>query len=129
MELIGRPKKFELGDIVRYIGSLQGKNDQHFVVVDYESIEDTRRYRVIPLDFRFRRRGDAVWMWSWTLKSLGRHSGTASVRTYRANEALIERGCSCMCCIHESYDAKEWTNHGRWRDPEVIVYRDEDKAQ
>ena len=109
---MGRPRKFSNGEIVEsYQGTL-------YVVVDYENIEDERRYRVIPLDFRKRRRGDAVWIYSWVLKSTGEHSGTASIRTYRANEALIERGCSCQCCIHEAYDTKSWTDHGRWRNPE-----------
>ncbi len=119
---MGRPKKFELGDIVEYIGSLQANGV--FVVVGYESIDDTRRYRVIPLDFRMRRRGDAVWKWSWILRATGQRSGTASVKTYRANEALIERGCSCQCCIHTAFGSSEWTNWGRWRDPEPVGIED-----
>ena len=112
---MGRPRKFELGDIVT--GTVDGR--VKYVVVDYENIDDQRRYRCIPLDFRKRRRGDAVWIFGWVLRGTDQRSGTASLKTYRANESLVERGCSCQCCIHESYDAAAWTNHGRWRDPEV----------
>ena len=114
---MGRPRKFTNGGIVTGIINHTVK----YVVVDYENINDERRYRCVPLDFRKRRRGDAVWIASWVLESTGEHSGTASIRTYRANEALVERGCSCQCCIHEAYDTQEWTDHGRWRDPEQLA--------
>ncbi len=117
---MGRPRKFENGEIVQGTMPRVGAKPK-YVVVDYENVEDERRYKVIPLDFRKRRRGDAVWVYSWVLESTGQHSGTASIRTFRANEALVERGCSCQCCIHEAYDTQEWTDHGRWRDPEQLA--------
>jgi hypothetical protein len=97
-----------LGDIVEHDG-------QYFVVVEYREDPGTR-YRVIPLDSRTRRRGDAVWMPSWKLLATGERSGTASVKTYRANLSMEDRGCECQCCIHEAYGLSEWTNYGRWRD-------------
>ena len=116
---MGRHKKFKMGEIVE-----EPEHDdpyqpqQKFVVVDYESIGDDRQYRVIPLDSKKRRRGTAVWMRAHLLESTGEKSGTASLKTYRANESLIDRGCSCQCCIHEAYDSWEWTNWGKWRSPD-----------
>lgn len=91
---------------------------KRYVVVEYESIDDDRRYRVIPLDSKKRRRGDAVWMRAHLLESTGERSNTASLKTYRANESLIDRGCTCQCCIHEAYDPWEWNNWGKWRSPD-----------
>lgn len=123
--VIGRNRKHSLGDIVCSVEPQESKDQliywspQRYVVVGYDDTPDARRYRVVPLDAQKRRRGDAVWMESWKLDATGEHSGTASVKTYRANEALISRECSCQCCIHESYDPHEWTNHGKWRESEL----------
>jgi hypothetical protein len=114
---MGRNRKFELGEIVRRVGPVASRSThQRYVVVGYEP--DERRYRVIPLDYKNRRRGDAAWMQSWWLMTTNQSSGTASIKTYRANEALPERGCSCQCCIHTAYSLSEWTNHGGWRELE-----------
>ena len=104
---MGRHRKHLLGDIVESQG-------RYWVVVEFRE-EPGSRYRVIPLDAQKRRRGDAVWAPSWELLSTGEHSGTASLKTYRANQSMPDRGCECHCCIHEAYGLGEWTNWGRWR--------------
>ena len=109
---MGRNRKHDLGDIV------EDRNCtlRRMVVVDYDDTPDARRYRVVPLDKRKRRRGDAVWLESWRLVETGEHSGTASIKTYRANGKLPDRGCECQCCIHEAYNSGFWTNTGGFRD-------------
>ena len=111
-----RNRKFDLGEIVaeKNWGDTPIKM---FVVVDYDDTPDARKYRVVPLDGRKRRRGDAKWMASYSLKTWeGEHSGTASIKTYRANAKLPDRGCECQCCIHEAYNSGFWTNTGGFRD-------------
>lgn len=114
--IIGRNRKFALGDIVyrdhAYVPSF-------YVVVEYDDTPDARKYRVVPLDSRKRRRGDAIWLESWKIEGTWEHSGTASIKTYRANQALPDRGCNCECCVHEAYDMSHWDNTGGWRAPEV----------
>ncbi len=111
---MGRHRKFKDGEIVRGVADGSVK----YVVVDYESSDEERRYRIIPLDNKKRRRGDAFWTRAYVLESTGERSGTASLKTYRANESMSERGCSCQCCIHEAYDPKSWNNWGDWRSPD-----------
>lgn len=108
--ITGRNRKHELGDIVEH-----GRNSL-YVVVAYDDTPNARKYRVVPLDSRKRRRGDAVWMESWKLGETGERSGTASIKTYRANLALPDRGCECQCCCHEAYDMSHWDNTGGWRE-------------
>ena len=55
-------------------------------------------------------------MQSWWITETGEHSGTASIKTYRANAKLPDRGCECQCCIHEAYNSGFWTNTGGFRD-------------
>lgn len=110
--ITGRNRKHELGDIVR-----RGER-WLYVVVEYDDTPDARKYRVVPLDERKRRRGDAIWLESWKLIATGERSGLASIKTYLSNKALPDRGCECECCVHEAYSLDEWTNQGKWRDPE-----------
>ena len=114
---MGRHRKFQLGDIALrfYHGCITGAEEM-VVIVDYDDTPDARRYRVVPLDSRKRRRGDALWETSDGLEPTGERSGTASIKTYRANGKLPDRGCECQCCIHEAYNSGFWTNTGGFRD-------------
>ena len=108
--VIGRHRKHDLGDIVEDIHTRRLA-----VVVEYDDTPDARRYRVVPLDARKRRRGDAYWTESWVLQSTGEHSGTASIKTYRANAKLPDRGCECQCCVHEAIDLSLFGFIGQWK--------------
>ena len=116
---MGRTRKFQLGDIAKHKQPSEWRQ-RRYVIVEYKvtgrGLDKDRRYRVIPLNGQKRRRGDAMWLPSWQLEPTGEHSGLASVKTYRANQSMPDRGCDCQCCIHDAYDPYEWTNHGRWRD-------------
>lgn len=100
----GRPRKFNLGDIVNYDGEWQ-------VVVDHRLRGTKSEYRCIALNYKRKRYGRAVWRSSGLLTATGEHSNTGSILTYRANEYLeaeLGRGCDCHCCIHTAIPRSEF---------------------
>lgn len=114
---VGRPYKHKLGAIVTHRDT-----GQMYVAVDRRSRGTKSEYRVIPLTGRHQRYGPATWVNTSLLEKAGKHSHTASVLTYRANEYLdaeVGRECDCHCCVHTRIPHQEFKRaSGEWKDGE-----------
>jgi hypothetical protein len=97
---MGRLHKFKTAEVVTF-------EDRPAVVVDYrQSGRGQGQYRVVRLHGwpAGQGYGPAVWINSDHLDHFGdgRFRRFATVRKYRANAKLVERGCRCECCVHEA---------------------------
>ena len=104
---VGRPRKFKLGEIIKYDKGLG-------VVVAHRLRRTKSEYRIVPVSGGRKRYGRAAWKNSAELKTNGEHSATGSLVTYRANRWLNGelpegRGCFCECCIHEAIPRKSFS--------------------
>jgi hypothetical protein len=105
----GRKRRFKFGDI-----SVDRRDGQLRVIVDYRMRGTKAEYAGIPMNGRHERFGPAQWVSSSELHTTGKSSKTASVRTYRANNKLEEevgRGCRCHCCIHTAIPGDAFSIH------------------
>jgi len=120
---MSRLRKFKLGDLCLWNKPINGVPDiesmQYFgIVVDYTQDGTGRgRYRVIrtlhPISGATF--GEPVWVDPHFLIPLDVPNRPTAVRVYRANEKLIERGCTCMCCAHEAIPKGQIRADGTFR--------------
>jgi len=120
---VSRLRKFKLGDLCLWNKPINGVLDiesmQYFgIVVDYTQDGTGRgRYRVIrtlhPISGATF--GEPVWVDPHYLIPLDVPNRPTAVRVYRANEKLIERGCTCMCCAHEAIPKGQIRADGTFR--------------
>ena len=120
---MSRLRKFKLGDLCLWNKPINGVLDiesmQYFgIVVDYTQDGTGRgRYRVIrtlhPISGATF--GEPVWVDPHFLIPLDVPNRPTAVRVYRANEKLIERGCTCMCCAHEAIPKGQIRADGTFR--------------
>ena len=120
---MSRLRKFKLGDLCLWNKPINGVLDiesmQYFgIVVDYTQDGTGRgRYRVIrtlhPISGATF--GEPVWVDPHYLIPLDVPNRPTAVRVYRANEKLIERGCTCMCCAHEAIPKGQIRADGTFR--------------
>ena len=94
----GRPRKFSMGDVARI--KVSGLNA---VVVDYKANPKDSYYQVVRQPVK----QGPIWLSSTALNSLERRN-TDVLRIYRANERLIDRGCTCNCCVHQAVPRRFW---------------------
>ena len=119
-------RKFRMGDVCMWNKPIEGTSIagltsmQYFgIIVDYTQDGTGRgRYRVVRTTHPISGAtfGEPVWVdphhllpLPWLLKR------PTAVRIYRANEKLIERGCSCMCCAHEAIPKGQIRADGTFR--------------
>ena len=98
----GRPRKFEMGQL-----AVEGLTAEHpgdwVTVVDYKANPKDSYYRVIrSVPLRKPR-----WISSTRLTPVDRKS-IDTLRIYRSNERLEERGCTCNCCVHQAVPRRFW---------------------
>ena len=109
---MSRLRKFQLGDVALWDKPIGGVDDfaidsmQYFcIIVDYAQ-DGTGRgmYRVVRTlhPVAGATFGEPVWVGPHNLTPMNVPNRLTAVRVYRANEKLIERGCSCVCCAHEA---------------------------
>ena len=110
---MGRRRKFELGDVVWGVKPIEGvpyfhEMEYFGVVVNYR--QDPRgkgEYHIVrtlhPISGATY--GYPFWVVPHELTGLDVPQRWTAVKTYRANNRLEERGCSCMCCAHEAIPA------------------------
>ena len=103
-------RKFQKGDGALWTKPLEGvvgipSMDYFCIIVDYMQ-DGTGRgmYRVVRTihpnsGATF---GEPVWVGPHYLMPLDVPNRPLAVRTYNANNKLVERGCKCMCCVHEA---------------------------
>jgi hypothetical protein len=111
---VSRLRKFQLGDVAQWVKPIEGVPDvesvKYFcIIVDYTQDGRGRgMYRVVrtlhPVSGATF--GEPVWTGPHTLIPLDVPNRPTAVRVYRANNKLVERGCSCMCCAHEAIPKK-----------------------
>ena len=107
---MSRTRKFQMGDVATYTKPIAGVRllswvDYFAIIVDYKQ-DGTGRgmYRVVrtvhPVSGATF--GEPVWTGPHTLTPMDVPNRPRAVRIYKANERLVERECSCMCCAHEA---------------------------
>ncbi len=107
----GRPRKFHKKDVV-----WQKDVESYGVVVDWKSdVSGHGYYRVVNIHRLNggRMYGPPVWRQSWNLEGTGQKYKRGPV-TYRKNQALADRGCSCNCCIHTAIPSGQMREDGTW---------------
>jgi len=107
---MSRLRKFMLGDVALWDKPIEGVEGivamRYFaIIVDYAQ-DGTGRgtYRVVRTlhPVAGATFGEPVWVGPHNLTPMDVPNRLTAVRVYRANEKLIERGCSCVCCAHEA---------------------------
>jgi hypothetical protein len=63
--------------------------------------------------------GEPVWVGPHYLTPMNVPNRLHAVRVYRANEKLLERGCTCMCCPHEAIPKGQIRADGTFRWDEI----------
>jgi len=116
-------RKFQLGDAATWVKPIDGVPDietvRYFcIVVDYTQDGTGRgRYRVVrtlhPISGATF--GEPVWVDPHFLIPLDVPNRLTAVSVYRANNKLIERGCTCMCCAHEAIPKGQIRADGTFR--------------
>lgn len=77
---------------------------QYGYVVDWAVKSGRGHYRVVRMTgghLGATPWGRPIWIISYELNPTGRW-WLGLLRQFRANGRLVERGCSCNCCVHES---------------------------
>ena len=108
---MGRRRKFRMGDVAYGTKPIEGvpfgiDEMQYFgVIVNYR--RDPRgkgMYHVVrtlhPVSGATY--GPPMWVSPEKLTATGVRNRWMAKRVYKANNRLVERGCSCMCCAHEA---------------------------
>jgi hypothetical protein len=107
---MSRTRKFQLGDVAYWEKLIEGVKGipsmPYFVVIVDYAQDGTGRgmYRVVRTTHpqsgaTF---GEPVWVGPHCLTPMDVPNRPTAVKVYRANEKLIDRGCSCTCCAHEA---------------------------
>jgi len=119
-----RRRKFELGDICYWnkpVAGISGVTAMPYygVIVDYKQNGAHRGwYRVVRTlhPANGAAFGESVWVETHFLsKVLGLPQRHNTVRIYRANNKLLQRGCECNCCAHEAIDRSAILKDGTFR--------------
>ena len=120
---MSRNRKFQLGDVALWNKRVDGvpgipSMDYFAIVVDYTQDGTGRgRYRVVrtlhPVSGATF--GEPAWTDPQHLLAMNVPNRQTAVSIYRANEKLIERGCTCMCCAHEAIPKGQIRKDGTFR--------------
>ncbi len=107
---MGRPRKFRIGAVVDDVA-----RKTLAAVVDYKITHTEREYRLVPLNPSLQPSGRAYWQRSMWLDATEMKSRDAR-KIYKANTGpdLEERGCTCMCCVHEAMPLEDFNRWGEW---------------
>ena len=108
---MGRKRKFQFGDVV-----LDGIHMA--VIVDWERRHGKGEYRVVrvlhPVNGAMY--GPALWRLPQLLVPTDYPNRFRStVKIYKANEKLEERGCACNCCAHTAIPVLVIRSDGTFR--------------
>jgi len=124
---MSRLRKFQMGDAATWLKPIAGVPNvdtiKYFcIIVDYAQ-DGTGRgmYRVVRTlhPIAGATFGEPVWVGPHYLLPLDVPNRPTAVRVYRANEKLLERGCSCMCCAHEAIPKGQIRADGTFRWDEI----------
>lgn len=120
---MSRTRKFEIGDVAVWTKSIEGicgtPAVRYFaIIVEYK--QDGRgkgRYRVIrtlhPVSGATF--GEPAWVNTYNLTPMDVPNRQTAVSIYKANQKLVERGCSCNCCAHEAIPKGQIRKDGTFR--------------
>lgn len=99
---MGRKRKFELGDVVRYASRPGTVYPERYTIVEYKKDARGRgRYRILHHDtkrVRWEETSHLEKVPTWQTPLRQPHD----VKIYKRNLELGDRGCSCNCCIHQA---------------------------
>lgn len=109
---MGRKRKFQLGDVANWA-------DQEWVViVDWQRRAGKGMYRCIRLQHPLNglMYGAAFYALPQDLYPTTQPNRFRStVKIYKANERLEERGCTCNCCAHVEIPVSDIRSDGTFR--------------
>ncbi len=120
---MSRLRKFMFGDVALWDKPVEGVANvasmcYFCIIVDYAQDGSGRgMYRVIRTlhPVAGATFGEPVWVGPHCLRPMDVPNRPTAVRVYRANEKLIERGCSCVCCAHEAIPKGQIRADGTFR--------------
>jgi len=120
---MGRTRKFEIGDVAFWYKPVEGVPNvetMHYFCIIVEYKQDGRgkgRYRVIRTTHPENGAtfGEPAWVNTYDIYPLDVPNRQTAVSIYKANQKLVERGCTCNCCAHEAIPKGQIRKDGTFR--------------